>query len=375
VLARQDINDMFADLGYGTSGDESKVTTTGEANKIVKTDSSGGITASDGLLVKNYNYTEMILNAGSGYHKVGLKRLGYNIDAKPCLILFAKKYVGTLLAKTGFEGKIYLNRGANGARNISGVIKVIITTAYNDAILNLETSGNVAPHIVETTYSGEQWYGIYIPVNSKYEVMTDGIYFSEPIFISDATGYPITYVNYSSQRIKNMLQIDNTTTILTDSTVALDVKNGAGTDVFRVDSLNKNIYKSINTYEIMNEKTGSSKFNLTKYLHYSSSISSKILELNATTINRIRMILKIRVFNYETADYGEFTVNSAGTIVHLAGKTSVLRGNLRLTETIIDDSNRKYELFIDGTGKTAEAVVDVTGYINQGYISDFTIIK
>ena len=44
ALARQDINDMFADLGYGITGDESKVTTTGEANKIVKTDGSGGVT-------------------------------------------------------------------------------------------------------------------------------------------------------------------------------------------------------------------------------------------------------------------------------------------------------------------------------------------
>ena len=35
-LARTDINDMFADLGYGASGNVSPVTTTGEANKIFK---------------------------------------------------------------------------------------------------------------------------------------------------------------------------------------------------------------------------------------------------------------------------------------------------------------------------------------------------
>lgn len=35
-LARADINDMFADLGYGASGSVSPITTTGEANKLFK---------------------------------------------------------------------------------------------------------------------------------------------------------------------------------------------------------------------------------------------------------------------------------------------------------------------------------------------------
>jgi hypothetical protein len=42
-LARADINDMFADLGYGTSGSVSPITTTGEANKLVKVNSSGNV--------------------------------------------------------------------------------------------------------------------------------------------------------------------------------------------------------------------------------------------------------------------------------------------------------------------------------------------
>ena len=35
-LARGDINDMFADIGYGTPGTVSPITTTGEANKLFK---------------------------------------------------------------------------------------------------------------------------------------------------------------------------------------------------------------------------------------------------------------------------------------------------------------------------------------------------
>lgn len=35
-LARADINDMFADIGYSTSGSVSPITTTGEANKLFK---------------------------------------------------------------------------------------------------------------------------------------------------------------------------------------------------------------------------------------------------------------------------------------------------------------------------------------------------
>jgi hypothetical protein len=35
-LARADINDMFADLGYSTIGSVSPITTTGEANKLIK---------------------------------------------------------------------------------------------------------------------------------------------------------------------------------------------------------------------------------------------------------------------------------------------------------------------------------------------------
>ncbi len=35
-LARGDINDMFADIGYGATGTVSPITTTGEANKLFK---------------------------------------------------------------------------------------------------------------------------------------------------------------------------------------------------------------------------------------------------------------------------------------------------------------------------------------------------
>jgi hypothetical protein len=55
-----------------------------------------------------------------------------------------------------------------------------------------------------------------------------------------------------------MLQIDNTTTIQTDSTSALTVKNNAGTSVFRVDSVNEevNIYDNVKFKTVFKIKEG-----------------------------------------------------------------------------------------------------------------------
>jgi lysophospholipase L1-like esterase len=61
-LARVDINDMFADIGYGTTGTISPISSAGGNDKIVKTNSSGNINiaSGNGYYVNNTNIKDVM---------------------------------------------------------------------------------------------------------------------------------------------------------------------------------------------------------------------------------------------------------------------------------------------------------------------------
>jgi len=122
------------------------------------------------------------------------KFLGYSGDAKPALILFAPKYVGTYLLKTGFMGRIVLSRGAADCFNISIFLDVVCVSAYDKTWAHLhEYSLYDAKYasFVEVTYQGTAYFGVRINNISTYGVTLIGELFGsqDPIFIPDASGY------------------------------------------------------------------------------------------------------------------------------------------------------------------------------------------
>ncbi|MDH0348163.1 hypothetical protein [Aeromonas dhakensis] len=136
----------------------------------------------------------------SGNNQFGLvDHLGWHVDAKSSLVLLAKKYVGTLINKTGFVGRILYSRGSSGSQNISDFVDVCVTAAYNTNVVRLlRRSGPSVPttKIVEVTYNGEVYYALYRPISAASEVVVTGHAFDAalPLLIADATTYAITDV-------------------------------------------------------------------------------------------------------------------------------------------------------------------------------------
>ncbi|MFM4814670.1 phage tail fiber protein [Aeromonas dhakensis] len=136
----------------------------------------------------------------AGDRQFGLvDHLGSSADAKACLVLLAKKYVGTLLNKTGFVGRILFSRGSVGSLNYTDFVDVSVAVAYNGNLVRLlRRSGATvaAAKIVEVTYNSEVYFALYRPVASDGEVVATGHAFNAalPLLIPDATAYTITDV-------------------------------------------------------------------------------------------------------------------------------------------------------------------------------------
>ncbi|WP_439835061.1 tail fiber domain-containing protein [Aeromonas caviae] len=136
----------------------------------------------------------------AGDRQFGLvDHLGSSADAKACLVLLAKKYVGTLLNKTGFVGRILFSRGSAASLNYTDFVDVSVTVAYNGNLVRLLRRSGVtvaAAKIVEVTYNSEVYFALYRPVASDGEVVAAGHAFNAalPLLIPDATAYTITDV-------------------------------------------------------------------------------------------------------------------------------------------------------------------------------------
>lgn len=137
----------------------------------------------------------------SGGNRFGMvKSLGSHTDGKSCLILLAKKYVGTLLGKTGFTGRIVFSRGSAGTNHQSDHVDLSVAAAYNQNMARMfrrsGTSATTSAKIVEVTYSGEVYYALYRAAVSAAEVAAIGQAFDDtlPMLILDATGYSLTDV-------------------------------------------------------------------------------------------------------------------------------------------------------------------------------------
>ncbi len=136
----------------------------------------------------------------AGDRQFGLvDHLGSSADAKACLVLLAKKYVGTLLNKTGFVGRILFSRGSVASLNYTDFVDVSVTVAYNGNLVRLlRRSGATvaAAKIVEVTYNSEVYFALYRPVASDGEVVAAGHAFNAalPLLIPDASAYSVTDV-------------------------------------------------------------------------------------------------------------------------------------------------------------------------------------
>ncbi|MDH1221179.1 tail fiber domain-containing protein [Aeromonas caviae] len=136
----------------------------------------------------------------AGDRQFGLvDHLGSNTDAKACLVLLAKKYVGTLLNKTGFVGRILFSRGSAAGYNYTDFVDVSVTVAYSGNLVRLQRRSGAtvaAAKIVEVTYNSEVYFALYRPAAAEGEVVATGHAFNAalPLLIPDATAYTITDV-------------------------------------------------------------------------------------------------------------------------------------------------------------------------------------
>lgn len=155
---------------------------------------------------------------GNYWRKYGTKRysaqiwLGIANDAKPSLILLAKKYTGSILQKTGFVGRVIYDRGGPTETLHSDFVDLAVSSAYsNNSASILYRSGGTASitKIVEVEYNGTVYFALYRPATSSSSVYLDGHVFDEslPILINDASAYSVTdVVNYdSTYHVRNIL--------------------------------------------------------------------------------------------------------------------------------------------------------------------------
>ena len=141
---------------------------------------------------------------GDSWKDSGGKRLSLisklgSINSKNTLVLLAKKYVGTNIAKSGFTGRITLDRGATNSYLIADYIDLSVVVGYNTNSVSIlyRTGGFLAKaKIVEVTYSGDVYYALYIPSVPLCDVIADGNAFDAdlPLFIADAASYTLTDV-------------------------------------------------------------------------------------------------------------------------------------------------------------------------------------
>jgi len=163
----------------------------------------------DGIAVwddANARFTTSVYNNQGNQGVFSIKYLGHGADSRPSIILFARKYDSAYLNKEGFEGTLFMNRGNNGAYNISVMASVICTTAYSGNVRSLLASGGnggSALRLIEVDYNSETWYGVYSASISSRSFSATGIFYSEPIFIADASSYTVTYVNSTYESFSN----------------------------------------------------------------------------------------------------------------------------------------------------------------------------
>ena len=138
--------------------------------------------------------------ASSGNRFGIVKSLGSHVDGKSSLVLLAKKYVGTLLNKTGFIGRIVFSRGSTGTNNQSDHVDLSVAAAYSQNMARMfrrsGTAFTTSAKIVEVTHNGEVYYALYRAGASAAEVAAIGQAFDDtlPLLIADATGYSLTDV-------------------------------------------------------------------------------------------------------------------------------------------------------------------------------------
>lgn len=138
--------------------------------------------------------------SGSGTSQFGLvDHLGRHSDGKSCLVLLARKYVGTALDKTGFVGRILFNRGGVASANITDFVDVAVASAYTGNTSRLLRSSGptvVTAKIVEVTYNSVVYYALWRASSSSSEVVVTGHAFDAalPLLIADATSYTVTDV-------------------------------------------------------------------------------------------------------------------------------------------------------------------------------------
>lgn len=213
ALTRKDYVDSAIAAGDALQVSKSGDTMSGNltAPKVLVSGAQG--TEVNALTRKDYVDTELSRKlsltgggiAGDFWRAVGdrqfglVKHLGKSADAKPCLVLLAKKYVNTPQSKTGFVGRILFSRGATTEFSYTDFVDVSVSVAY---IVNLarllRRSGNTVGNakIVEVTYNSEVYFALYRPVMSEGEVIATGHAFNAalPLLIPDATAYTITDV-------------------------------------------------------------------------------------------------------------------------------------------------------------------------------------
>ena len=165
--------------------------TTLRALQLKKSDGTPYLDASNGLV-------KLFDSAGFNVGTAGYKavRTYTQADAKPAMILLAPVYTTASLPKTGFMGTVYRSKGSESASHISEKYDIICTTAYDGAKL-VCTGSNPDVRIVQTVYNNTDYFALYCPSTTENRITFDGLFFGEPIELSDATGYPVTEVSYN----------------------------------------------------------------------------------------------------------------------------------------------------------------------------------
>ncbi|MGU5594852.1 hypothetical protein ACV1C6_16030 [Aeromonas sanarellii] len=125
--------------------------------------------------------------------------LGPAGDGKPSLVVLAKKYVGTLLDKSGFVGRVLYDRGSASSGWQSDFVDLAVSSAHSTNAVNLlYRYGNTVSNakIVEVTYNGAIHFALYRPAGSSAAIIVTGHAFGQglPVLIPDATAYTITDV-------------------------------------------------------------------------------------------------------------------------------------------------------------------------------------
>lgn len=186
---------------YTDSGAASLTTLTAFARTLLDDANAAAALVTLGALPRAGGGVDGDFWRASGSNRFGMvKILGSHTDGKSCLILLAKKYVGTMLNKTGLTGRIVFSRGNAVTNHQSDHVDLSVATAYNQYMARIfrrsGTAATTSAKIVEVTYSGEVYYALYRAAASATDVVAIGQAFDDtlPLLIADATGYSLTDV-------------------------------------------------------------------------------------------------------------------------------------------------------------------------------------